>query len=146
MNTTTVVSRLREVLGERLVAVHEKSSRRTYVDVVPSVVPEVARTMLGELGARFQIATGIDTLDHIEILYHWALDATGTVVTVRVRLDRAAPVVESIVSICPAAEWIEREIWELLGVDFRHHPDLRHLLLRDDWPQGEYPLRRDYRR
>ena len=56
--------------------------------------------------------------------------------------NRAEPVLDSIAGVCPAAEWIEREIWELLGVDFRGHPDLRHLLLDDHWPQGDYPLRR----
>ncbi len=35
-------------------------------------------------------------------------------------------------------------MWELLGIRFRNHPDLRHLLLGDDWPEGKYPLRRDY--
>ena len=45
-----------------------------------------------------------------------------------------------------AAEWIEREMWELLGISFRDHPDLRHLVLQDDWPEGKYPLRRDYRK
>ena len=52
---------------------------------------------------------------------------------------------DSIAPFCRAAEWIEREMWELLGIRFRNHPDLRHLLLDDDWPEGQYPLRRDYR-
>ena len=47
--------------------------------------------------------------------------------------------------LCPAAEWIEREMWELLGIDFKNHPDMRHLLLDDDWPEGNYPLRRSVR-
>ena len=54
------------------------------------------------------------------------------------------PQLESIAEMCPAAEWIEREIWELLGICFRNHPDMRHLLLSEDWPEGSYPLRRDY--
>ena len=82
----------------------------------------------------------------MEILYHWALDASGLVVTVRTHVDRNQPEIASIVAICPAAEWIEREMWELLGISVQDHPDLRHLLLQDDWPQGKYPLRRDYRK
>ena len=84
--------------------------------------------------------------DAIEVLYHWALDRADCVVTVLTRLDREAPEVESIAPFCVAAEWIEREMWELLGIGFRNHPDLRHLLLADDWPEGKYPLRRDYQR
>ena len=45
----------------------------------------------------------------------------------------------------PATEWIEREIHELLGVEFRNHPDMRHLLLADDWPADNHPLRKDWK-
>ncbi len=111
----------------------------------PNDVADASRLMFQDLRARFQIATGIDTPTAIEVLYHWALDSLGCVVTVRTRLNRENPVIESIAPLCPAAEWIEREMWELLGIRFRNHPDLRHLLLGDDWPEGKYPLRRDYR-
>ena len=90
--------------------------------------------------------SGVDAPREMEILYHWALDRLGCLVTVRTRLDRDNPQIESITPLCPAAEWIEREMWELLGIRFRNHPDLRHLLLSDDWPDGKFPLRRDYQR
>jgi NADH:ubiquinone oxidoreductase subunit C len=114
------------------------------VEVKPGDVPEVTRLVFRDLGARFQIASGVDTPQAIEILYHWAFDPLGFVVTVRTRLDRQNPEIESLARICKGTEWIEREMWELLGVRFRNHPDLRHLLLADDWPEGKYPLRRDY--
>jgi Ni,Fe-hydrogenase III component G len=60
-------------------------------------------------------------------------------------LDTDKPAVESIACRVPATEWIEREIHELLGVEFRNHPDMRHLLLTDDWPEGNYPLRKDWK-
>ena len=102
--------------------------------------------MFEDFEARFQIASGVDTPADIEVLYHWALDPLDCLVTVRTRLDRERPELESITPVCPAAEWIEREMWELLGIQFHHHPDLTHLLLSDDWPEGKYPLRRDYRK
>ena len=67
-------------------------------------------------------------------------------VSLRTRLSPDAPEIESIAGVCTAAEWVEREMWELLGIRFRNHPDLRHLLLADDWPAGRHPLRRDYDR
>jgi len=138
------LSRIRAAFGDRLLGVRETSSRRVTIDVTTDDVPEISRLMLSELGARFQIATGVDTPTAIEVLYHWALDRLGCVITIRTRLDRADPEIESIAPFCRAAEWIEREMWELLGIRFRNHPDLRHLLLSDDWPEGSYPLRRDY--
>jgi NADH:ubiquinone oxidoreductase subunit C len=63
---------------------------------------------------------------------------------VRPLLPRDEPEIESIANLCTAAEWVEREMWELLGIRFRNHPDMRHLLLDEDWPAGSHPLRRDY--
>lgn len=145
MTREDALSRIRTALGERLLRLEEKSAKRAFVTVSPEDVPEIARLMLEDLQARFQTATGTDTPSAIEVLYHWALDQIGCVITVRTRLDREEPEIESIAPICRAAEWIEREMWELLGVRFRNHPDMRHLLLSEDWPEGQYPLRRDYR-
>lgn len=140
------MAEIRARLGPKLVDYQEKSARRVYLEVRPEDVPEATRLIFRELGARFQIASGVDTPAAIEVLYHWAFDRHGFVVTVRTKLDRSNPQVESIAGICKGAEWIEREMWELLGVTFRNHPDMRHLLLNDDWPEGKYPLRRDYAR
>ena len=139
-----ILSTIRNTLGDGIVDFHEKSERRYYVEVKPEAVPTATQLIFKELGARFQIATGVDTPAAIEILYHWAFDKHDFIVTVRTKLDRQAPEIDSVASICTATEWIEREMWELLGIRFRNHPDLRHLLLADDWPEGKYPLRRDY--
>jgi formate hydrogenlyase subunit 5 len=45
----------------------------------------------------------------------------------------------------PAAEWIEREIQDLLGIRFDGHPNPKRLILADDWPEGVYPLRKDFK-
>lgn len=61
----------------------------------------------------------------------------------RVRLRaRVADAIESVTSVWPAANWLEREVFDLFGVRFNNHPDLRRLLLPPDW-EG-YPLRKDY--
>ena len=144
MSREDSLNRIKAELGERLLRVDEKSAKRVFIDVGPEDVPEASRVMFKNLQARLQTATGIDGPAVIEVLYHWALDAEGHVITLRTRLDRAEPEIDSIATLCPAAEWIEREMWELLGIRFRNHPDLRHLLLSDDWPEGKHPLRRDY--
>ncbi len=144
MTREDVLSRIKAALTDRLLSLEEKSAKRVFIEVSPDDIPEASRLMFKDLQARFQIATGVDTPTAIEVLYHWALDSLGCVVTVRARLNRESPEIESIAPLCPAAEWIEREMWELLGIRFLNHPDLRHLLLGDDWPEGKYPLRRDY--
>ena len=138
------VRRIKSGLGDRLLELHRPSTRRSYLRVDPDLILLVAKIMSEDLQARFQTASAVDGPRQIEILYHWALDACGLVLTVRTRIDRRQPKIASITPTCPAAHWIEREMWELMGIEFRGHPDLRHLLLADDWPSGKFPLRRDF--
>jgi len=139
------VERIIEALGERALELVRKSERRVYIDIAPETLLEASRLMLEEIGARLQTATGMDTPAGIEVMYHWALDDAGCLVTLRVTVGHAAPALDSLAVMYPAADWIEREMWELLGIEFRGHPDMRHLLLDDSWPEGNYPLRREHR-
>ena|SRR5438105_2173682 len=75
----------------------------------------------------------------IVYLFHRLSDNARTRVKVQVAEDEAVP---SITSLCPAAEWFEREIYDLYGVAFEGHPDLRRILMPDDWIG--HPLRRDH--
>ena len=143
MKAEQTINRIRGALADHLSGYEKKSENRVYIEIPPEVVIEAAQLMFEEIGARLQIATGQDTGQGIEVMYHWALDSEDCVVTVRVTVPYEAPQLASITGITPAAEWIEREIWELLGVEFHGHPDMRHLLLDDEWPEGNYPLRRN---
>ena len=145
-STVLTAERIIKDLGEQVLEVQRKSVRRVYIDIAPESVVEASRLMLEREGARLQIATGVDTPAGIEVMYHWALDGEDCVVTIRVTVAHEAPALDSIAVMCPAAEWIEREMWELLGIEFRGHPDMRHLLLDDGWPEGDFPLRKDNRR
>ena len=144
MGRKDIAAALQEQFDEYILVLQAKSDRRIYVEIAPQTVVRATKLMLDEFGARFQIATGVDTEAGFEVMYHWALDDDDCVVTIRAVLPHEDPEVDSIAPICPAAEWIEREMWELLGIRFVGHPDMRHLLLDDDWPQDNYPLRRDH--
>ena len=144
MDKFDIITAIQRQLGDRILAVLRKSDQRIYIDIAPQSVQEASRLMLDEFAARLQIATGMDSSDGYEVLYHWALDKEGFVITLRVLLDHDSAELDSIALMCPAAEWIEREMWELLGIQFRGHPDMRHLLLADDWPEGNYPMRRNH--
>ncbi len=138
-----VVGKIKEKFsGKTIIKVDKKSDRRIYVHINPADVVEVVNYVFHGLKARFSIATGMDTPGGIEILYHFAFDKLDKFVTICVMLDRDNPEIDSACIGIKAIEWIEREIAELLGVKFRNHPDPRHLLLKDDWPRDNYPLRR----
>ena len=88
------------------------------------------------------IATAQDTPQGLEILYHFSFDQTGQVISVRVLItDKKNPQIDSIAVLFKGAEWIEQEMWELLGINFIGHPNLKRLLLAEEWPEGKFPLR-----
>ena len=77
-----------------------------------------------------------------ELNYHLVSIPRREKVRLRVWLGGNDPVVDSLVPVWPGANWLEREIFDLFGIRFSGHPDLRRILLPEDW-EG-YPLRRDY--
>lgn len=90
-----------------------------------------------EAAAGMALAAG-----EIEVLYHFC--AGAAVATVRVRVPRDTASVPSICAIIPSAGFFERELSEMLGVAVVGTPDPSHLFLPDDWPDGVYPLRKDF--
>jgi NADH:ubiquinone oxidoreductase subunit C len=133
---------VKQKLGNKIKKFYEKNKQRYYIDIGKSEIVPCSKVLFRDLGMRFAIASGVDTPEGIEILYHFSHDKTGKMFTLRVLIeDKNKPEIESIASVTKSSEWIEREIWELLGVNFTGHPGLKHLLLTEDWPEGEYPLR-----
>ncbi len=129
----SIKEQIREKLGNKIINWYEHLARRIYFSLKPKDLKEVAKILFKELGLRFATATGIDTPAGIEILYHFSFDRSGEIFSLRVLIeDKKKPEIDSITPVFPAAEWIEREMWELLGVNFIGHPNLKHLLLIDD--------------
>ena len=86
--------------------------------------------------------TAVDYKDYFEMVYHLFALEDMTWIVVKVKLDHEQPVVPSITPVFPGAEFEEREVYDLMGVDFTGHPDLRRILLADDFIG--HPLRKDY--
>ena len=87
--------------------------------------------------------TGIDWLENMEVVYHLRSTSHGHEVVVRAQItDREDPIVDSVYDLWKTADFHEREIFDLLGIRFNNHPDLRRIFLDDDW-EG-FPLRKDY--
>lgn len=86
--------------------------------------------------------TGSDFEDRFEIVYSLYSFANDWSVNIKVVLDHEKPEVDSIIGVYKGADWFEREIWEMLGINIKGHPDLRHLLLVGD--EDFNPLRKDF--
>ena len=134
---------MKSIFSDRILEWFEKSEKRFYILIDASNLLQFVDYVFNEVRARYIIVSGIDTQAGIELVYHFALDGAGAVVSLRVILPHENPRIESISPIITGAQWIEREIRELLGVEFLHHPDPRRLLMAEDWPACVYPLRRE---
>lgn len=86
--------------------------------------------------------SGVDMLDHLETVYHIRSITRNQLIQLKVRIDREKPEVDSVVSVWQTANWLERETYDMYGIRFAGHPDLRRMLLDDDF-EG-YPLLKDF--
>ena len=86
--------------------------------------------------------TAIDWKDRIEVVYRMTALASNAKIVLRVDLDHEKPEVQSVTSVWRGADFQEREVFDLMGVVFTGHPNLKRILLPLDW-EG-YPLRKDY--
>ena len=143
MKREAIIENIKVRSGKGLVDLNDKSRRRVYVTLDKDILIQIARYLFNDVKARFSTASGVDTRKAVEILYHFSVDEIGLMVTLRVIMDKPNLEINSLAPIKKCAEWIEMEIHEMLGVNFKGHPNLKHLLLKDDWPEGNYPLRRD---
>lgn len=143
MNQEELESKLSEI-KDKVLSIERASENRIYLPCEAQNCFAVSKFLFGDVGCRFVIATCIDADDRFEILYHFSYDQTGCVISVKAFIrDRENPSIESIAPFLPAAEWIEREMHDVFGVDFKNHPNLERLILADDWPEGVYPERKE---
>lgn len=87
--------------------------------------------------------TCIDWKTHLTMVYHLESTKHRHQLVMKIQLDRNKPEIETVSHIWRTAEFHEREIYEMLGVNFLNHPDLRLLILPDGW-EGRNPLRKDF--
>ncbi|HEY2016992.1 MAG TPA: NADH-quinone oxidoreductase subunit C [Bryobacteraceae bacterium] len=94
---------------------------------------------------RLSSVTAVDrypTEPRFEVVYHLHSIERNERVRLKCRVRGADPVIESVTSVWRSADWYEREVFDLFGIKFINHPDLRRILMPDDW-EG-HPLRKDY--
>ena len=107
-----------------------------------------AEFLRGDSELRFEYlsdVTGVDRFPvepRFELNYHAVSLEHGRALRIKVRVPSSDPVAETVSVVWPTANWHEREIFDLLGVRFAGHPDLRRILMPVDW-EG-HPLRKDY--
>ena len=111
------------------------------VDDLVTAVYTLHQSEWGYLAAITGLDLGVES-GLLEVLYHFC--AGAAVVTLRVKVERDSAVVPTICPIIPSASFFERELSEMLGITVAGTPNTDHLFLPDNWPEGVYPLRKDF--
>jgi NADH-quinone oxidoreductase subunit C len=120
----------------------------TTVVVPPQHLVRVVEYLVSEPSLRFTFLSDLTTVDRFpieprfELNYHLLSIERSLRLRLRVRLPGAEPAIASVTGIWPTANWHERESFDLFGIRFQGHPDLRRILMPDGW-EG-HPLRKDY--
>lgn len=139
---------LKEQVGEAAIVeafINERDDHMPYMVVHPSQWYAVAELLKSsdEFDLNYlRNVSGNDMETHLEAVYHLISLNSKKEFCIKVKTDRDAPSIPSVTPIWATANWNEREIYDLLGVDFPGHPDLRRIMMPDDWVG--YPLRKDY--
>ena len=89
-----------------IVNIFDRSADRSYIDIKPMALKRVVEYVFRHLKARFNTASGVDSLGHMEILYHFTFEAVDLVVSFRVKLDMRDLEIESITPLFEGANWI----------------------------------------
>ena len=139
--------RLIETLPAAVLETHAQHGDAT-ASVDPVRIREVLGFLRDDAELAFEMLTDLTAVDYLgqeprfEVVYHLYSLAKNHRVRIKVRVPEAAPEVDSAVEIWASADWMEREVWDLYGISFRGHPELRRILLYDGF-EG-HPLRKDY--
>ncbi|TAK31328.1 MAG: NADH-quinone oxidoreductase subunit F [Chloroflexota bacterium] len=116
-----------------------------HVSVPVERLVETCATVHGLLAAPLTTMVGVDDRARTGLFQlAYVFSTGGHWVSVETGIDPARPRFPSVTPCLPAAHWYEREVQDLLGLIPEGHPDPRRLVLHDDWPEGIYPLRKDF--
>ncbi|MCS7363809.1 MAG: NADH-quinone oxidoreductase subunit C [archaeon GB-1867-035] len=144
-----IAHELKSNFGDVISELKVTGPRRVYVTVPPESLRDILLFLKNMFNARHIVTiTGIDMMKSFELIYHIAVPGEhirSILVNVKTHIPRDNPTMPSVVDILPGATLYEREVHDLLGIVFEGHPNLERLILPDDWPEDEFPLRKDWK-
>ncbi|MBW1684657.1 MAG: NADH-quinone oxidoreductase subunit C [Deltaproteobacteria bacterium] len=139
--------RLIEALPDAVLETHAHVGDATAC-VDPERVVEVARLLRDDSALEFEMLTDVTAVDYLgeeprfEMVYHFYSVSGNRRLRIKARVPEEPAEIDSLVDVYASANWMEREVWDLYGIRFKGHPDLRRILLYEEF-EG-HPLRKDY--
>lgn len=140
------LEKLKSRFGDKIVAVKEERGETTIV-IDPSIQKELLRELRMDEGFSYDMLVDLCGVDYFKekprfgVVYLLRSLKDGDMVRIRVRVDESDQI-ETVSDLWKAANWLEREVYDMFGIKFKDHPDLRRILLSDDFVG--HPLRKDF--
>jgi NADH-quinone oxidoreductase subunit C len=142
MTTEEYIEVIEEKLKKDITQKEVKSNKRVIISIIPEAIVFSADYLFNALEFRFIIATALQSKKGFEIYYHFGKDSIGLILSLHVVLPVEEPEIESLCEQFVAANWIEREMHELYGINFKNHPNQEKLISEGNWAEGVYPYRK----
>ena len=143
MNVETIIQKINSDIMDKIQEVSTTAPLRINVKIAREQLLAVLTYLKEQLGfTHLATISGVDLGENFEVVYHMA--SSMATVNVRILTPRSDPKIPSVCAVIPGAILYERELQDMFGLVVENIPDPRPLLLADDWPAGEYPLRKDW--
>lgn len=141
-NLEIMLQALQEQMGIKLVLSHDRFF--TFLQIDPGDVLALSKTLREKYGFNYLAnLTSVDYDDSFEMVYHLYSIPENHKIAMKARVPRNNPEIDSVFSVWPTADWQEREVYDLMGITFKNHPNLIRILMPDDYT--EHPLRKDFK-
>ncbi|MCK4345487.1 MAG: NADH-quinone oxidoreductase subunit C [Bacteroidales bacterium] len=142
--TNAILADIKEKFGSQISQTNISDEKRVSLIIPREALLEMAEYLHHDVKLRFITASALESKAGFEIYYHFSNDETGLIFNLHVILSGKEPEIQSLTSLFEAANWIEREIHEILGITFPGHPNLEKLISEGNWAEGVYPYRKNY--
>lgn len=162
-NSEEIYNLLKEKFNDKIIELNSAIPVEPFIIVDPLTIHEVCFYLRDDNSLQFNSLMNLSGVDNangekktetdgsttivggtLSVIYHLESTELKHKVTLKVFTPRENPEVESVNEVWRSADWHEREAYDMIGINFLNHPDLRRILMPYDWEAG-YPLRKDYK-
>ncbi len=144
MTEEDLINALRDRFGDKIKEAEVKRERRVRIRISGEDILEVARFLKEEQEFdHLSLISAVDYPERFEVVYHLWSYPRKILIQINAELPKDKPEIQSLTPLWKAADWHEREAYDLMGIVFVGHPNLKRMFLPDDF-EG-HPLRKDYK-
>jgi len=146
MDAREIYSRIEQNFGQQVSGFDDQGTD-PFFKVAPASIVDVSLQLRDDKNLNFEVLSDLTAVDFpkenvLEVVYHLYSYGARHQIVVKTDLDREAPRIATVEGVWKVANWFEREVYDLFGVVFEGHTDLRRIMLPEDWVG--HPLRKDF--